>query len=874
MDPLSGISIACNAIQLFEVAFKLASGAVSIYHSTDGMAAGTLCIESVASHVLQLSDEILVDKKAPAQLSKLAKQSKMVATDLLAVLHHLKSKRQSKLGSFKAALQTLWNEKRIQEFLNDIQRLQSLIMTAAQFIMMSQQSDLYQEMQAITRINREFCATFHNDLLELRTDIIWSLERLASVVPSAATGMAIDGADQMPPSQPLRNEDEVMAGLDHLSASLAQLQQDIDTTKRVEPSHIRTLHWAFERQLQGAHDKVRLHFREWLETGSGVFWIRGKAGSGKSTLMKYLCDHSRTADCLRIWATAQGRDSVVVGKYFFWNPGSPLQKFLEGLLRSLVFDILRLCPQSLVNVGVTLRQRRTEILEAEEELWTLDLLWEIIEDTISENQSTCFCFFIDGLDEFSGDNEDLIDAVRKLCSHENTKVCASSRPWAEFVSEFGEDDTRLLKLEDFNSRDIKEYVHHKLLANAAFKRLAANDATVLGLVEEVAVRSSGVFLWVHLVVRSLLEGAKYADTTQFLWKRLEAFPRDLDGFFSHMLDTIPQIYHAKTVMAIRATLAATASLPAAVYYFMNAAEEDERYSLLSEWNDMTPDLVVRLVEDTALRLDGWTKGLLEVVHYSRDKSPTYDFSKVEFLHRTVRDFLFESKSAHAMLGQNANLAMEVPELMCHGLLAYVKRHNDGRKETEARAAVMHALYHASFVTNILRRMHSLHPVLDQVGCRLYGPGWTERWTNTVAMCMLAAEYGLDDYIAAMVSRDPAILRQRTDLYSTMLATALVPRQKRQEHRISSDARLITARYLIAMGGSMSRNPGTLETFLRSLGPGISGDEAIFEMLCLLTTAGADLGVRYGESVFRDEIENLFPRQKALKLLSLEVSKIS
>lgn len=27
---------------------------------------------------------------------------------------------------------------------------------------------------------------------------------------------------------------------------------------------------------------------EWLESGSGVYWISGKAGSGKSTLMKHL----------------------------------------------------------------------------------------------------------------------------------------------------------------------------------------------------------------------------------------------------------------------------------------------------------------------------------------------------------------------------------------------------------------------------------------------------------------------------------------------------------------------------------------------------------------------------------------------------------
>lgn len=33
------------------------------------------------------------------------------------------------------------------------------------------------------------------------------------------------------------------------------------------------------------------NFLEWLRTGDGVFWIAGRAGSGKSTLMKFLYYH-------------------------------------------------------------------------------------------------------------------------------------------------------------------------------------------------------------------------------------------------------------------------------------------------------------------------------------------------------------------------------------------------------------------------------------------------------------------------------------------------------------------------------------------------------------------------------------------------------
>jgi len=53
------------------------------------------------------------------------------------------------------------------------------------------------------------------------------------------------------------------------------------------------------------HDKTRLRdiernyvarelFLHWLSSGNGIFHISGKLGSGKSTLMKFLCDHDRT----------------------------------------------------------------------------------------------------------------------------------------------------------------------------------------------------------------------------------------------------------------------------------------------------------------------------------------------------------------------------------------------------------------------------------------------------------------------------------------------------------------------------------------------------------------------------------------------------
>jgi Cdc6-like AAA superfamily ATPase len=53
-----------------------------------------------------------------------------------------------------------------------------------------------------------------------------------------------------------------------------------------------------ESDGEGSEDEFltpsREPFLQWLSTDTGIFHISGKPGSGKSTLMEFLCDHDRT----------------------------------------------------------------------------------------------------------------------------------------------------------------------------------------------------------------------------------------------------------------------------------------------------------------------------------------------------------------------------------------------------------------------------------------------------------------------------------------------------------------------------------------------------------------------------------------------------
>ena len=81
-------------------------------------------------------------------------------------------------------------------------------------------------------------------------------------------------------------------------------------------------------------------FAGWLKSGHGVYWINGKAGSGKSTLMNHICNHSRRLELLEEW---QPQREVLTPTFFFWSAGNRLQKSVDGLLRSLIYQILKDC---------------------------------------------------------------------------------------------------------------------------------------------------------------------------------------------------------------------------------------------------------------------------------------------------------------------------------------------------------------------------------------------------------------------------------------------------------------------------------------------------------------------------------------------------
>jgi hypothetical protein len=384
-------------------------------------------------------------------------------------------------------------------------------------------------------------------------------------------------------------------------------------------------------------------FNTWLESGDGVFWISGKPGSGKSTLCKFLASEQRTKKALQIWS---GDKELFTPAYFFWNAGTDLQKSITGLLRTILYEILRRCPHLISQVFAE-RWQQTHHTGKVEDVWNDAELVVALKETLNHELSNCFCLFIDGLDELVGDHRELVQLLLDMTSSgevksTNIKICLSSRPWPIFEEAFAYDPSRMIRLHDLTYQDIKTYVSNKLEEHSQFRTLKKFDAPYQLLVEDVTRRADGVFLWVYLVVTELCVGLTNADTIADLRERFHRLPTDLGSYFRHILGSFEGLYQARAARTLLLCMNAAGWVPIcylALFYDHEVQLLDSTSDTLWEdlqFEDWSLDKHMEWLKSSVIRMNASCRGLVEIRSNGRSFQKS---SRVDFLHRTVKDYL-------------------------------------------------------------------------------------------------------------------------------------------------------------------------------------------------------------------------------------------
>ncbi|PMD12243.1 hypothetical protein NA56DRAFT_695611 [Hyaloscypha hepaticicola] len=688
MDPLTALGLVGNVVQFVDFALKLISTGAEIAGSARGATEGTLELEKVCNTLntftLKLGleesgqnriadspegDGALADngetKKHVMALEEIAVDCRTVCGQLLNIVKGLrvnKGNSNTRIKSFAAAIKTARAGGKISGLEERLKRFQTLITLHFFPLLNQQQSHMLRVLNRLQDQSRhlrlEQTAKF--DELSKRLKAVHT--RIQCIpfegipgkdgeLPGAEKGTAARqqtsqqlAANTLYPKD-LRTLEGILSDLNltekdlEVAAREQVLLESLDFVSRpyrhenIPVAHASTFEWIFPGH--GSHivqnDQKTLEqsrFFNWLQSGSGTFWVFGKAGAGKSTLMKFIASHHKTRIALKEWA---GPKNVVMAMHYFWSTGTAMQKSLKGLLQELLYDILCCCPELAPDIFPDRWRRTKSTASLSDNHWSADELHEGLR-LLARHHSVpvkC-CFFIDGLDEFDGDHYKLCQLLKELSLSANLKCCVSSRPWNVFEDAFASDQSTKLCIHDLTIQDIWNYTESRLTGFPRWKETCISNERSTEFISDITERAQGVFLWVFLVTRSLRDGLVNGDTIHDLQRRLKALPTDLELFFKHMLDLVDPFYHQYMSRTFQLTINAKEPLQLLTYYVRESEYQNDNYVLELP---LDPDLALAnlppvLLKPCRRRINARCGGLLG---FRKDR--------VEFIHRTVHDFL-------------------------------------------------------------------------------------------------------------------------------------------------------------------------------------------------------------------------------------------
>ncbi|KAH5068687.1 hypothetical protein HBH95_191200 [Parastagonospora nodorum] len=604
MDPLSALSIASAVIQIVDFSSKVIARTREVYQSADGSIEEITLIEDATANLDDLMKDLMskteieaftrgaFDRKTPdQQLIQLAEDSNTLANELNQTL---KACRVKKDGSQRGALS---------------QGLRSVL----------EQKSLTTLKQKLDELRKQIDTTL---LITIRQGMTNGSVRkkpppneTAEFTDRKVTFLAaVRDHDWQPTTQ-----HDLAAFSDRLISSI-----DMDIEERFPQCHFGSIPQAHRETFQWIY-KSRVH-KDSTNWDSFADWL-------SATLMKFMFDNPSTWNSLKSWSHSK---PLTKAGFFFWNSGTVMQMSRQGLIQSLLYSSLKEDNNTLLNV---FKQRYQQFLGfgggRQPLVWSE--LREAFETMISAPLTPRnFFFMIDGLDEFDGDSKELIELVLSIADHPHVKICVASRPWLVFSDAFA--DRPSLRLEDLTRNDVQNYIKSFFANNQHYTRLARLEPTgASSLIDSIAEKSAGVFLWVYLVVRSLLDGLSNADRLSDLVRRLNALPPGLEELFSKLLRSLDADYFTHACQLLR--LVAGMNRPHLLYLYF-ADNEDENSTIQDETRSLSPDEILSRLETMDRRLMSRCKGFLEVDNRSTQlDQPLSEDSRVGWIHRTAKDFL-------------------------------------------------------------------------------------------------------------------------------------------------------------------------------------------------------------------------------------------
>lgn len=286
--------------------------------------------------------------------------------------------------------------------------------------------------------------------------------------------------------------------------------------------------------------------------GSTPFWINGKPGSGKSTLMKYLGESDSTLKRL----PCEGQGWAVVRFFFDYHSGKSTANDTLGMLKLF----LRQLSMKIPDIAKRLEDQTT--LRDELARDRVETHMDVIADLLA-GSDVKVCAFIDGLDEYDDDLWSLCSTLESLRSRTGIKMCLASRPEPAFEAVYSE--LASITMQDHNRSSIKIYTQNKV-AKFFTSPPFVQELFPEELLDLVVEKAQAVILWARPVLEEMIKSCEEDTTSTDLYVFLEALPAELGTLYERILGKSNKKYQGQAALVLHLLNEADGSLPALVLY--------------------------------------------------------------------------------------------------------------------------------------------------------------------------------------------------------------------------------------------------------------------------------------------------------------------
>lgn len=298
---------------------------------------------------------------------------------------------------------------------------------------------------------------------------------------------------------------------------------------------------------------------DWLGSSKGenMFWITGKAGSGKTMLVHHIFRNQRVFDYLEAWS---GSAPGISAAFFLSKGRTALQSSAVGLLRSLLYESLQDMiygpleqDHGIMKWLFADRWRQYSSYGGGMQAFTFLELNKSFELMVSDVGKK-FLFMVDGLDEAEEDAHEIAELLSNAIKRENVKIIVSSRTTPELKNVL--EGRPSMRVDQWTSLSIREYVTYELEQAIDGKRSRSNSNSSAHLPTEIAAiisdKAAGDFLWAKLATNILLQRRAEGSSFSTLKFHAQSYPFTLDGLLTYILQGSPlsagQIWKVHTLL--------------------------------------------------------------------------------------------------------------------------------------------------------------------------------------------------------------------------------------------------------------------------------------------------------------------------------------